>query len=99
MKIQSTFTAAGWDFVAESANGEEDIWTIREGKTYPILTRQIITGDFVGLYGVDMADFAYLAGHWGRISCGRCGDADLTGDGNIDENDLKKLAENWLAGL
>jgi hypothetical protein len=99
MKIQSTFTAAGWDFEGESANGEEDIWTIREGKTYPILTRQIITGDFVGLYGVNMADFAYLAGYWGKISCGRCGGADLTGDENVDKNDLKKLAENWLAGL
>lgn len=99
MKIQSTFTAAGWDFEGESENGEEDIWTIREGKTYPILTRQIITGDLIGLYGVDMSDFAYLAGHWGQISCGKCEDADLTGDGNIDENDLKKLVENWLAGF
>ena len=99
MKTKSTFTSAGWDFEGESTNGEEDIWTISEGETYPTLVRQIITGDFVGLYGVNMADFAYLAGYWGRTSCGQCGGTDLTGDGNIDENDLKKLALNWLAGL
>jgi hypothetical protein len=99
MKTKSTFTSAGWDFEGESANGEEDIWTISEGKTYPMLVHERITGDFVGLYGVNMADFAYFAGYWGQNSCGQCGGADLSGDGNVDENDLKKLAENWLAGL
>jgi hypothetical protein len=99
MKTKSTFTSAGWDFEGESANGEEDIWMISEGNTYPMLVRQIITGDFVGLYGVDMADFAYLAGYWGQINCGQCGGADLTGDENVDKDDLKKLALNWLAGL
>ena len=99
MKTKSTFTSAGWDFEAESANGEEDIWTISEGKTYPMLVHQRSTADFVGLHGVNMADFAYFAGYWGRTSCGQCGGADLTGDGNIDENDLNKFGENWLAGL
>jgi len=99
MKIKSTFTSSGWDFEGESVNGEEDIWTIREGKTYPILVHQRSTADFVGLHGVNMADFAYFAGYWGQISCGQCGGTDLTGDGNIDEYDLKKLGENWLTGL
>ncbi len=99
MKIKSTFTNAGWDFEGESANGEEDIWTISEGETYPMLVHQRIEGDFVGLYGVNMADFAFFAGYWGQFSCGQCGGADLTGDENVDENDLKKLGENWLAGL
>ena len=31
MKTLSTFTSAGWDFVGETANGMEDIWTICEG--------------------------------------------------------------------
>ena len=99
MKTKSTFTSVGWDFEAETINGTEDIWTISEGKTYPMLVHQRITGDFVGLHGVDMADFAFFAAYWGRTSCGQCGGADLTDDGNIDENDLKNLAENWLAGL
>ena len=35
MKQQGSF--AGWDFVGETANGTEDIWTICEGKDYPRL--------------------------------------------------------------
>jgi hypothetical protein len=99
MKTKSTFTSAGWDFEDESANGEEDIWTISEGNTYPMLVHQRSTADFVGLDGVNMADFAHFAGYWGQTSCGQCGGVDLTDDGNIDENDLKKLGENWLAGI
>lgn len=99
MKTKSTFTSAGWDFEGETINGTEDIWTISEGKTYPSLVHQRITADFVGLHGVDMADFAFFAAYWGQNNCNDCSGADLTGDGNIDENDLKKLAQNWLAGL
>jgi hypothetical protein len=37
MQMQSTFTAAGWDFVGETENGTEDIWWIVEGRDYPRL--------------------------------------------------------------
>jgi len=37
MHKASTFLAAGWDFVGETANGTEDIWWILEGKDYPKL--------------------------------------------------------------
>jgi hypothetical protein len=37
MRIESTFTSAGWDFVDETANGTEDIWWILEGQDYPRL--------------------------------------------------------------
>jgi hypothetical protein len=37
LKMESTFTQAGWDFVDETANGTEDIWRIDEGKDYPRL--------------------------------------------------------------
>lgn len=37
MKTASTFLDAGWDFVGESANGDEDIWWILEGEDYPRL--------------------------------------------------------------
>ncbi|MGB2808801.1 MAG: GLUG motif-containing protein [Sedimentisphaerales bacterium] len=38
MQTMSTFTDAGWDFVGESVNGEEDIWKIFEGLSYPHLS-------------------------------------------------------------
>jgi len=37
MQISTTFTNAGWDFVGETENGEEDIWWILEGQDYPRL--------------------------------------------------------------
>lgn len=37
MRKESTFTDAGWDFVGEIINGNEDIWTIDEGLDYPRL--------------------------------------------------------------
>ncbi|MHC4693745.1 MAG: GLUG motif-containing protein [Planctomycetota bacterium] len=37
MQAESTFTAVGWDFVGETANGTEDIWRICEGEDYPRL--------------------------------------------------------------
>ncbi|MHC4467689.1 MAG: GLUG motif-containing protein, partial [Planctomycetota bacterium] len=35
MHSESTYTDAGWDFVNESTNGTEDIWTIKEDVNYP----------------------------------------------------------------
>jgi hypothetical protein len=37
MQTTSTFLDAGWDFVNETANGPNDIWTICEGRGYPRL--------------------------------------------------------------
>jgi hypothetical protein len=37
METQSTFTTAGWDFIGETENGLEDIWSILEGQDYPKL--------------------------------------------------------------
>jgi hypothetical protein len=38
MKTLATFTSAGWDFVGETANGTENIWTICQGVHYPTFT-------------------------------------------------------------
>jgi hypothetical protein len=38
MQTRSTFTDAGWDFVAESANGTDDTWSMRDGIEYPELS-------------------------------------------------------------
>ena len=37
MQTAKTFLDAGWDFVGETKNGTEDIWTICEGRGYPRL--------------------------------------------------------------
>ncbi|MEA4840029.1 MAG: GLUG motif-containing protein, partial [Bacteroidales bacterium] len=42
LKTQSTFTNAGWDFIGETTNGNNDIWAISTGinSGYPCFTRQ-----------------------------------------------------------
>jgi hypothetical protein len=44
----------------------------------------------------DFFDFAVFAEQWMQIDCGQCSGADFTGDGNVDANDLTKLADKWL---
>lgn len=48
---------------------------------------------------VNMKDYAIFAGWWQESGCGDCGGADLTGDGQVRLDDLRKLAANWLAGV
>jgi len=38
MQTESTFTDAGWDFVAETANGTSEIWQMPVGDGYPLLS-------------------------------------------------------------
>jgi len=40
MQTATAFLDAGWDFIDETENGTEDIWTIIEGQTYPLLSWQ-----------------------------------------------------------
>ena len=40
MQTKTTFTDAGWDFVGETTNGTDDIWTILESIDYPRLASQ-----------------------------------------------------------
>jgi hypothetical protein len=47
---------------------------------------------------VDLGDFAAFAGWWLETSCGDCGGADFTGDGNVGPDDLRAFAVNWLMG-
>jgi hypothetical protein len=41
MMRQNNFVSAGWDFLGESANGTEDIWTMLRRVTYPLFSRQV----------------------------------------------------------
>lgn len=40
-------------------------------------------------------DFAFFAQQWLQPNCGFCAGADLTGDENVDMNDLFIFAQNW----
>ena len=58
-----------------------------------------IEGDFMGPYGVDFADFAFLASRWLEADCtesNRCDGADLGGFDTVDAADLVILSEHWL---
>lgn len=37
MQKETTFTSAGWDFIGEVNNGVDDIWTLCESLSYPML--------------------------------------------------------------
>jgi hypothetical protein len=89
MQMEGTFTEAGWDFVAESVNGTQDIWAICEGVDYPHLAWEFVIGDFDADADTDFADFCILAEHWlaadGSFWCGQ--GCDLTNDGSVNWQD------------
>ncbi|MHC4474856.1 MAG: right-handed parallel beta-helix repeat-containing protein [Planctomycetota bacterium] len=45
---------------------------------------------------VDFEDYCVIGERWRQTSCGLCGGADLTCDGEVNAYDLKELADNWL---
>jgi hypothetical protein len=104
MQTVSTFVdaglpdAPGWDFVAESQNGTEDIWAICEGVDYPHLAWEFVIGDFDADGDTDFADFCILAEHWlaadGSFWCDQ--GCDLTNDGSVNCQDLMVFLDNWL---
>jgi len=99
MQIENTFLDAGWDFVAESSNGTDDIWSICEGLNYPQFAWQFRMGDFDGDMRVDFADFAVFAERWleSDYCFFFCRGADLSNDGKVDFYDLKEFTIYWLA--
>ena len=92
MQTESTFTSAGWDFVGETINGANDIWTIHNTVDYPIHVWPLI--NFVGWYEVDLADYAFFARCWSDNLL--CSSADLINNGFIDFEDFAYLANYWL---
>jgi hypothetical protein len=101
MQMASTFTETGWDFVDETENGNEDIWAVCEGTNYPRFAWQIPVADFVCPDGVTTVDFSFFATHWLDDDCDSTNDycdcTDLDASGQVDSNDLRELADNWLA--
>jgi len=92
MTRQSTYTAAGWDFVDENTNGTQDLWEICEGTDYPRLTWEKLTpGDFICPEGVDLSDFVVLFDLWLTEPVR----TDITGDGIVNFLDYAKLSAAW----
>ena len=57
------------------------------------------TGDLDGNGIIDLADLALLITYWPQTDCGLCGGADLTGDGNVDRDDLHRFLDIFLSSL
>jgi len=99
MQTANTFLDAGWDFVGETDNGTEDIWSICEGTNYPRFVWQIPVGDFVCPDGVTIDDFMFFLEHWLDVNCdasnGYCQGTDLDQSGTVDVIDLEIFFENW----
>ena len=101
MQTASTFLEAGWDFVGETDNGTENIWSICEGTNYPRFVWQIPAGDFICPDGVTIEDFAFFMEHWLDDNCdssnGYCDGTDLDQSGTVGVLDLEIFFENWPA--
>jgi len=101
MKIQATFTAAGWDFLGEVVNGTDGIWRMcADNVDYPRLRWEFSrTGDFVCDAGVELADYLHFVAYWLETDCEcwyNCGWADINADGVVNLKDFSVIAENWL---
>jgi len=95
MKQQSSFVS--WDFVNETDNGTEDIWTIKEGIKYPEHVWPLV--QFYGWDGVDFADYSFFSNHWLMTDCNDfndCNSTDLDFSASVDANDLDIFTNYWL---
>lgn len=100
MQTKSSFTNSDWDFVGETVNGPNDIWTIHEGVNYP--KHVWILVNFVGWYEVDFADFASFANRWWNENCGNsndCDGTDLDFSDAVGVADLRIFCSYWGMGM
>jgi hypothetical protein len=58
-----------------------------------------VPADYNGDYFVNFADFAVLAEWWLQSDCKGCGGTDLTGDQQIQLDDLREFTDLWLTGI
>lgn len=97
MMTPATFTAYGWDFANEMANGSADLWRLcTAGAAYPRLSMEFSRADMACPDGVGVEDFLVLATQWLAAGISPNTGADLTGDGNITIEDMSVLSAAWL---
>lgn len=94
-QMRSADTYSNWDF--------DYIWSICEGRNYPVFLWQIPTADLRCPDGVNATDFAWFAMQWNHSDCGAvnsyCEWADFDESGDVGFPDLAILAEDWLTGV
>ncbi len=90
---RATYIEAGWDFIEETTNGTNDLWSICEETNYPRLIWQIPLGDYLCPDGVALEDFSLFAQYWLEAD----ERVNLINDNTIDIDDLRLFCENWLA--
>jgi hypothetical protein len=101
MQMKSTFLNAGWDFLGESQNGDNDWWRMCvDGVDYPHLFWKFSrNGDFICNNNVDLLDLQFLVEHW-LMSYSADPDFSPVCDANrdyvIDLKDFLVLSQNWL---
>ena len=91
----STFASAGWDFIGEKTNGNQEIWYVPAAGAYPRLMWELAAGDFDADGRVNFRDFSRLAAQWRR---GSAIGSYAAPDGVVDFDDVANLADVWLAG-
>ncbi|MHC4864383.1 MAG: choice-of-anchor Q domain-containing protein [Planctomycetota bacterium] len=78
----------------------DDLCTADTGNgTAPIVDMgayEFLRSDINSNGSVDFEDYCVIADRWRETSCGLCGGADLTCDGNVDWNDVRELVAYWL---
>jgi hypothetical protein len=88
MRMESTFSGAGWDFTTP-------VWVICEGANYPRLVWEKLTpGDLACPEGVDIVDFSVLAGQW-QLGGKLC--SDIATDGVVDLLDWSVFSNAWMS--
>ena len=65
----------------------------------PETKTKTLTGDLDGNGIIDLADVALLITYWPQTDCGMCDGADLTGDGNVDKDDVHRFIDIFLLSL
>lgn len=99
LKQRASFT--GWDFLGESANGNNEIWRMcADGVDYPRLSWEFArNGDFACGDGVDLLDLLALAEHWLQTEAAAPATFNYACDANSDAiiniADLAALSANW----
>jgi hypothetical protein len=80
----SMYLVAGWDFVAEKANGTQEIWYLPAEGGCPRLAWELAEADLNADGDVDFRDFTRLAVQWRQAGVGF--------------DDLVSMAGLWLVG-
>ena len=102
MQTLLTFTDAGWDFIDEDINGNNNFWRMCViGVDYPRLSWEYAqNGDFACSDGIDTVDLQTLVSHWLMTITSHpttfsyaC---DANSDGQINFEDYAILSKHWF---